>query len=292
MDSSTSEYATVFIATYLLVALFLLMFKAGLNDLRLGSRRRMFLELRAVHPIALLAAFVSLAPMAIVRRDIDSSTTVISIIAASAIYFLVTLLYRHKMGIRLMDFSIDNGSNFNDEVSADPTAAQRTWLYMVSWAGALTLGVLSGFLISFNTWKDNTDWLTQRPTDDEARIYLLIFVGVIIVSILLFNLLRSRRMRRLPTAQRLRRAVNRAWFVPALFGLAIAFLQDFTRNTTLTNRYWTISIFVIMVLVSLWNLVFVLPNLRRHLAEDRQFFEQQLKKIRRQRNKKRKKNRR
>ncbi len=99
-------------------------------------------------------------------------------------------------------------------------------------------------------------------------------------------------MRRLPTAHKLRRALNRSWFLPALFGLMIAFLQDFTRNTTLTNRYWTLFFIVWMVVVSLWNLVFVMPNARRHLAEDRQFFDQQQKRVRRQRNKNRRKNRR
>ena len=72
----------------------------------------------------------------------------------------------------------------------------------------------------------------------------------------------------------------------------IAMLMDFTRNTTLTNRYWVIVFFVWIVVVELWNLVFVAPNLKRHLEEDRVFFERRQKQIRRQRNKKRKKNRR
>ncbi len=168
MTTQISVYLIVFVTTYLLVGLALLMYKAALKDLYLQSRYKIFKEVRAVHPIALLSAFVSLTPVAIVRQDVDSTTLTRGLLIASIGYFAATLLYRRAMGIRLMDFSIDNGSNFNDEVSGDPTVAQRIWLFLVSWAGALVLGTVSGFIVGYNSWKNDTEWLTAQPSESEA----------------------------------------------------------------------------------------------------------------------------
>lgn len=292
MGVNNIEYVIVFIATYLLVMLTLLAYKAALNDLYIDTKRKVFREFRAVHPLALLAAFVSMAPMALVRQDIDTTATTYTILGATAGYFVMTLVYRYLMGIRLMDFSIDNGSNFNDEISADPTAAQQVWLFLVSWAGALTLGTVSGFLISYNSWKDDTSWLTDIPPDSEARMYLLFFAGVVFVSLVFFVWLNGRTNRHLPTAQKLRTAINRSWFVPALIGLMFAFLQDYTRNTTLTNRYWTVFIIVAMVLLSLWNSVFIMPSFKQHMAEDRVHYKQRQKALKQHQRAKRRKRRR
>lgn len=291
MDSSTSELLIVFATSYLLTALVLLAYKAALNDLNVQSIKRAVRELKAVHPVALLAAFVSLIPLAVVRQDDDTQTTY-AIIGVSVGYFLATLIYRKLRKLKILDFSIDTGSSFNEEIGADPTGAQKLWLFLVSWAGPVVLGTLFGFVTSYNTWSEQANWLTDQPGNTESRLYLYIFGGVIILSLLLFVRLRSRMLRRLPTANRLRAAINRSWFVPSLFGLTFALLQDFTRNTTLTNRYFTVVIFVWIGLVELWNLIFVAPNAKRHLSEDRQFFDAQQKRLRKQRNKKRRKNRR
>lgn len=292
MDASNSEYIVVFIASYLLTALTLLAYKAGLNDLFVRTRKQIFRELRAVHPTALLSGFVSLIPLAVVRHQEDTTQTTYAVIGGVVVYFLATLAYRKLHGLKLMDFSIDNGSNFNDEVSADPTVMQRLWLFLVSWAGALSMGTVFGFVISYETWRENAGWLSDQPADTEARVYLYVFAGFLVASTLVMMFLRNRRLRKLPTSGRVRRAVNRAWVVPAIFGLMFAALMDFTRNTTLTNRYWVIFLFVVMALVSLWNLVFVAPNVLRHFTEEKKFFEERQKRMRRQRNKKRKKNRR
>lgn len=291
MDSNTSEYFIIFATTYLLSALFLMAYKAGLNDFYFRTRYELFREIRAVHPLAVLAGFVSLVPLSLVRLAEDTSLTTISIAIGATVYFVATLFYRQANRLKVIDFSIDNGSNFNDEISADPTIAQKMWLFLVSWAGALSLGVFFGAVVSYNNWKDQTNWLTDQPSDTEARVYVYVFLGLILVSMIIFKVFRTRRHRKLPTAAKVRRAVNRSWFIPAWFGLMFAALMDFTRNTTLTNRYWVIIFFIWIGFVSLWNLVFVAPNARRHLMEDRKFFEEHYKRVRRQRNKKRKRRR-
>ena len=292
MEASLSGYLIVFVTAYLLTVLSLLAYKGALNDLYYHTREKAFREVRAVHPIGLLAGLVSLLPRAIIRHDVDSDATVFGIIGGVSLYFLFTMYYRRRNRLKIMDFSIDNGSNFNDEISADPTPAQKVWLFLVSWAGALTFGSLIGIVVSWNSWKNDVSWLSDQPTETEARVYVYVFLGLLALSMLVFRVFRSRRLRRLPTAAKVRRAVNRSWFAPAWFGLMFAALMDFTRNTTLTNRFWVLFILLIVALLTLWNLVFVAPNAKKHLMEDRKFFEAQQKRLRRQRNKRRRRNRR
>ena len=292
VNSNNSEYLIIFAATYLLTALVLLAYKSALNDLYVKTRRQIFLEMRSVHPIALLAGVVALVPSAALRHSVDSTFTTSSVALAGAGYFVATLIYRRLHKLKVVDFSIDNGSNFNDEVSADPTPAQIVWLFLVSWAGAAVLGASIGTIVNFGEWKGRLDWLQAQPTDSEARMYLLTFVGLILLSMVISSFFRSRFLRKLPTATKLRRAVNRAFLAPSVLGLMFAFLQDFTRNLTLTNRYWTMLILVWICLVSLWNLVFIAPSARRHLSEDRRFFDERQKRLRQQRSKKRKKTKR
>ena len=148
----------------------------------MGSLRKVWTELRSVHPIALLSAFTSIVPVALVRLDQDDLNVTLTMIVVPVVYFIATLVYRRLLGLKIMDFSIDNGSNFNDEISADPTAAQKIWLFLVSWAGAIFFGALFGFVVSYNTWKDNTSWLSDQPTDTEARVYFYIFSALVAVS--------------------------------------------------------------------------------------------------------------
>ncbi len=286
MDNVSSELITVAVASYLLSALFLLAYKAGLNDFNAKSITSIWWEIRAVHPVALLAAFISVIPWSLVSLNL-SLTYRLTVIGVVSVYFVSTLLYRITKGLKLIDFSIDTGSSFNDEISADPTIAQKIWLYWVSWAGAFTLGMILGSITSYNSWKDQSEWLSVKPGDTESSIYLYIFIGIILLSFILFAIFKSKKMRRLPTSRRITAAVNRSLLLPAMFGLFVAFLQVFTRNLLFTNRYYSIFTFVWLSVVSLWSGIFVLPTARKFLSDDRQFFNSQRKKLRKQRNKKR-----
>ena len=290
MDANLSDFTITFVATYLLSSAILLAYKASIGDLQTRTRKQVFKELRSVHPISLLAAFVSLVPLALMRTDVDETSTTLSIIAAVSGYFLATLLYRRMLRLKLIDFSIDTGSNFNEEVSAAPTIAQKLWLFMVSWAGAVVLGFGLGTLLSIPVWQDDTDWLEANVQGTEARVYLIIFASLFLGSILLFMILGSRRLKRLPAIIQLRKAINRAWFVPGFFGLLIAVLQDQTRNVTLTNRYWTVLVFIWIGVVFLWQVVFVLPHLISDIRHEKLLYARQreaLKKKRSQRKRKR-----
>lgn len=278
MNETFNEYLITFTGAYLLTSLMMLAYKAAIKDLNTNNFRRFFNEVKSVHPLALLSAAVSLIPVS-VFGSIENSQLKLYVSIGVGIYFILTFVYRKLLGLKMLDFSIDTGSNFNEEISADPTLAQTIWLFTVSWAGGVLNGLVLGTMLSVNSWKGDVDWLVDRPGDDESRIYLYVFAGLILLSMMIALRLRAKKHRRLPTARRLRALVVRGWMVPAFFGVFFGLLQAYTRNLTLTNRYFTMFLFAWIALASLWSLVFVAPSVRAHLREERKFFEEQQKRL-------------
>lgn len=230
--------------------------------------------------VSFSAGVIALVPAAIVFDGIDSPSFYGALVLTS-----ITLL----LGIRATA-SARKLSAADDESKQEQTGLLRYSLqrFVSSWAGALVMGVIFGFLVTIGQWGERTSVLTDVPPKSESKIYLYIFVGIIALSLALYWRLSRRSLRRLPTAAKLRRAISYAWFSPAIVGLIIALVQNQTRNVTLANRYFTIAVFVWIVVAELWVIINVLPNTLTNLRAERQHFEQQQRQAKR---KKRKKNR-
>lgn len=274
----TVEYITTFLATTVLARITLFAIDYCLDrDFKLA---KLWQNDRSFYT-SCIAGIVGLLPASIAVDGINTGKVYAVLVIDAVIlpFFIWRISVVAKRALAEKTDESDHGSFFRYQL-------QR---FMQSWAGGIVMGVSYGFLVTAARWKTETDFLTDIPDKSESRIYVYIFAGIIGLSIITFWFLTRRSMRRLPTAARLRRAVNYAWFTPAIIGLLIALIQNQTRNVTLANRYFTIAVFIWIVVAELWVIINVLPHTLENLRSERIHFEEQQRKAKQ---KKRKKSRR
>ena len=257
------EYAVIVLAVTLLTRITLL----ALNyyvDRREHPLSRITDTGQALH-VAALSGVAALIPATIVLDGIDTGYFYTSLVVASASLLLIgwriTAISQHDQ----LEYDGAQNGFFRYQLQG----------FMNSWAGGVVMGALYGFLVTAARWSSELDFLVDVPRKSESQIYLYIFAGTITLSIGVFWGLSRRSFRRLPTAARLRRAVNYAWFSPAVIGLIVALIQNQTRNQTLANRYFTFIVLAWIVVAELWVLINVLPRTLRNLRQERKHFEEQ-----------------
>lgn len=243
-------YLSSFVAVTVLTHLSLLALKLFVSEE--FSLRRVWAATDRLY--SLLAGVISLVVVAFVTDGVSSNKFKTTVIAA-VVFFVLGAVLRKKRGVLESEQAV--------------SFKERLYAFSQSWAGSVVYGSVFGFIVTVSEWRDNTRFLTDVPSKGESRIYMYIFGGMILASLAAFVLLRRGRLNKSPTAASLRSAVNYTWFVPAIAGLAVALIQNQTRNVTLANRYLTIAVFVWIVIFELWNLVNLMPGAYRMLMEEK-----------------------
>lgn len=263
-------YLTTFLAVAVLTHLCLFAVKAYITEEY--SLKRLWSTTDRIY--GLMAAMVSMAVVSLVQSGVHSSAFRMSGVVAAVVIVLGIKLTSWRPA-RLPMLSIDGAFS------------SRIYKFSYSWAGSIAYGLVFGFLVTIPRWSRKLSAITDVPSKGESRVYLYIFGAIIVLSLFLFWRLRKGALRRLPTARRLRRVINNAWFVPALIGLCIALIQNQTRNVTLANRYLVLAVFAFILLAELWAIIIVLPNAGKSLRAERTHFEKQQRVSKRKKRKRR-----
>lgn len=125
--------------------------------------------------------------------------------------------------------------------------------------GALT-GLSLGFLLSYRYWPQNwQDALGPAGSDTERIVYYSLFGALFLLGFVLSRLHSRRRVRKLPTARRVRRLSRNAFVWPALFGALTVWLES-ENIRFFSNKVW---IYFLLAWALLWGIAGYFSILRK-----------------------------